>query len=77
MLSYPLETGNHQIIDFIYGDYAEKSIYDFIFLTNPYNHEYTEKEKTDIADKLIKYGVDATGTKYEKAYNAYWSSIIK
>ena len=76
-LSYPLEVGNHQIIDFIYGDYDEKSIYDFIFLKNPYNHEYSEKEKTEIADKLIKYGVDASGTKYEQAYDAYWSSIIK
>ena len=76
-LSYPLEIGNHQIIDFIYGDYDGKSIYDFIFLTNPYNHEYTEKEKTEIANKLIKYGVDASGTKYENAYDVYWSSIIK
>ena len=76
-LSYPLEVGNHQIIDFVYGNYAERSIYDFIFLKNPYNHEYSEKEKTEIADKLIKYGVDASGTKYEQAYDAYWSSIIK
>lgn len=72
-LSYPLEVGNHQIIDFIYGDYEGKSIYDFIFLKNPYDYEYSEKEKKDIAEKLIKYGVDATGTKYEKSYDVYWS----
>ncbi|MDD5929046.1 MAG: SH3 domain-containing protein [Spirochaetales bacterium] len=76
-LSYPLETGNHQIIDFIYGDYEGKSIYEFIFLKNPYSHVYTEKEKKEVADKLIKYGVDASGTEYEKSYDVYWSSIIK
>ena len=31
----------------------------------------------EVADKLIKYGVDASGTEYEKSYDVYWSSIIK
>lgn len=76
-MSYDIEIGNHQFIDFIYGDYQGKSIYEFIFLSNPYNHVYTNEEKKEIADKLIKYGVDATGTEYEKAYDVYWSSFTE
>lgn len=76
-LSYDIKIGNHQFIDFIYGDYQGKSIYEFIFLSNPYNHVYTNEEKKEIADKLIKYGVDATGTEYEKAYDVYWSSFTE
>lgn len=44
-LSYDIKIGNHQFIDFIYGDYQGKSIYEFIFLSNPYNHVYTNEEK--------------------------------
>ena len=50
---------------------------EFIFLENPYSHVYTEEEKNKVAKILIKYGVDASGTKYEKAYDAYWSKIVK
>ena len=41
------------------------------------NRYYTEEEKNKVAEILIKYGVDASGTEYEKSYDAYWSSIIK
>ena len=75
-LSYNL-TEDESIRNFIYGNYSDKSIYEFIFLENPYNHVYTEEEKNKIAEILIKYGVDASGTEYEKSYDAYWSSIIK
>lgn len=75
-LSYNL-TEDEFIRNFIYGNYSDKSIYEFIFLENPYNHVYTEEEKNKIAEILIKYGVDASGTEYEKSYDAYWSSIIK
>ena len=75
-LSYNL-TEDESIRNFIYGNYSDKSIYEFIFFENPYNHVYTEEEKNKIAEILIKYGVDASGTEYEKSYDAYWSSIIK
>ena len=66
-----------EIKNFVYGDYSGQSIYEFIFVENPYDHVYTEEEKDKVADILIKYGVDAAGTPYEKKYDAYWSSIIK
>ncbi|MBR4789507.1 MAG: SH3 domain-containing protein [Treponema sp.] len=72
-----LDSDLFDLRDDIYGDYCGKSIYEVIFLNNQYNHIYTEEEKNQIADKLIKFGLDASGTKYEKAYDVYWSSIIK
>ena len=73
-MTFPLSS---EINNFVYGDYSGQNIYEFIFLENPYDHVYTEEEKDKVADILIKYGVDATGTPYEKKYDAYWSSIIK
>ena len=70
-LCFPIE----EIKEFVYGNYTGKNIYEFIFLENPYNHVYTEKEKNEIAETLIKYGIDASGTQYEKIYYDYWSSI--
>lgn len=75
-LTYRFED-NEFIRNFVYGNYSDTSIYEFIFLENPYSHVYTVEEKNEIAEILIKYGVDASGTEYEKSYDAYWSSIIK
>ena len=75
-LTYRFED-NEFMRNFVYGNYSDTSIYEFIFLENPYSHVYTEEEKNKVAETLIKYGVDASGTKYEKAYDAYWSKIVK
>ncbi len=73
-MSYRLDE-DANIRNFVYGDYSGKSIYEAIFLENPYSHTYTEEEKAKVAGILIKYGVDAKGTPYEKQYDEYWSAI--
>jgi len=64
------------ISDFIYSKYYGESLYKYIFINNPYNFEYTEIQKKQITDELIKYGVSAEGSDYVNRFNAYWYPIV-
>ena len=62
---------------YLYGNYQGKSLYDFIFEWNPYNHQYTDEERNEIAFKLIQYGVDPKGSAYARQYEDYWRPIME
>ena len=58
--------------DFVYGNYCNESIYSFVFKENPYNYKLSEEEILKVADELIQYGVDPSGTNYIERYEQYW-----